>query len=63
MKIKLDPGALMPTRAHDTDAGLDLYAREDKVVPAGGACTFDTGVHLELPEFYFADISGHKGNY
>ncbi len=39
----------MPTRAHDTDAGLDLYAREDKVVPAGGSATFDTGVHVELP--------------
>ena len=51
MKIKLEPGSYMPTRAHDTDAGLDLYAREDKVVPAGGSCTFDTGVHLELPFF------------
>ena len=26
MKIKLDEGAYMPTRAHDTDAGLDLYS-------------------------------------
>lgn len=42
----------MPTRAHDTDAGLDLYAREDKVVPAGGAAMFDTGVHLKLPMYY-----------
>lgn len=25
MKIKLDPGAVMPTRAHPYDAGLDLY--------------------------------------
>ena len=39
----------MPTRAHDTDAGLDLYAREDKVVPAGGSACFDTGVSVELP--------------
>ena len=49
MKITLDDGAIMPTRAHDTDAGLDLYAREDKVVPAGGSAVFDTGVHVELP--------------
>ena len=34
MRVKLDEGAILPTRAHDTDAGLDLYAREDKVVPA-----------------------------
>ena len=52
MKIKLDENAIMPTRAHDTDAGLDLYAREDKVVPAGGSATFDTGVHVELPMMY-----------
>lgn len=53
MKIKLDENAIMPTRAHDTDAGLDLYAREDKVVPAGGSATFDTGVHVELPELMY----------
>lgn len=28
MKIMLDPGATIPTRAHKEDAGLDLYARE-----------------------------------
>ena len=49
MKIKLDEGAIMPTRAHETDAGLDLYAREDKAVPAGGSAVFDTGVHVDLP--------------
>lgn len=40
----------MPTRAHDTDAGLDLYAPEDKLVPCfGGSAIFDTGVHVQLP--------------
>ena len=29
MKIKLDKNkGIMPTRAHETDAGLDLYAPE-----------------------------------
>ena len=45
-----DEGAFMPTRAHDTDAGLDLYSREDKKVPAQGSAVFDTGVHIELPK-------------
>jgi dUTP pyrophosphatase len=49
IKIKLDEGAKMPTRAHSTDAGLDIYAREEKVVPARGSAIFDTGVHIELP--------------
>lgn len=49
MRIKLDEGAQMPTRAHSTDAGLDLYAREDQLIPARGWVKFDTGVHIELP--------------
>lgn len=49
MRIKLDEGAFTPTRAHPTDAGMDLYAREEKVIPARGSAVFDTGVHIELP--------------
>ena len=49
MRIFLDPGAIMPTRAYPTDAGLDLYARETQVVPAKESAVFDTGVHIELP--------------
>ena len=49
MNVKLDPGAIMPTRAHDTDAGLDLYARENQVILPRSSATFDTGVHIELP--------------
>lgn len=50
IKVVLDEGAVMPTRGHATDAGLDLYAREDKVIPGGGSAVFDTGVHIALPE-------------
>lgn len=53
MRIKLDDGAFMPERAYDTDAGLDLKSREDKIVPAGGSAVFDTGVHIELPYFMY----------
>ena len=49
MRVMLDEGAKMPTKAHETDAGFDLYSRESKVVPARGDATFDTGVHIELP--------------
>ncbi len=49
MRIKLDEGAKMPTRAHETDAGLDLYARETQYVLARESAKFDTGVHIELP--------------
>ncbi len=33
MKIMLDKGAWLPTRAHETDAGLDLYTPIDVTVP------------------------------
>ena len=49
MKIMLDKGAYMPTRAHSTDAGLDLYAKEGQIVPAKESAKFDTGVHIQLP--------------
>jgi dUTP pyrophosphatase len=49
MKIKLDEGAKMPSRAHSTDAGLDIYSREDQIVQAKESAKFDTGVHIELP--------------
>ena len=50
MKIVLDKGAIMPTRAHETDAGLDIYARERKLIRANSSAVFDTGVHVELPQ-------------
>ena len=49
MKIKLDPMAWMPERAHDTDAGLDLKSPINITVPARGSAIIDTGVHIQLP--------------
>lgn len=49
MKVKLDSGAKLPTRAFKTDAGLDLYAMHGGLVRARQAATFNTGVHVQLP--------------
>lgn len=48
MNIMLDDFAIMPTRAHDTDAGLDLYSPKERVIAPRSYATFDTGVHIEL---------------
>lgn len=61
MRIMLDSGAMMPTRAHDTDAGLDLYAREGQVVPAKESAVFDTGVHVEIPAGYVGMLKSKSG--
>ena len=49
MRVKLDKGAYMPTRAHKTDAGLDLRAMDTQIVPAKESAIFHTGVHIQLP--------------
>ena len=49
MKVKLDPGAFMLTKAHDTDAGFDIYSPVDVEVPACGNVVIDTGVHVAIP--------------
>lgn len=61
MKIMLDKGAKMPTRAHETDAGLDLYSRETTIVSAKESAVFDTGVHIELPPDTVGYIKGKSG--
>ncbi len=50
MKIKLDPGAYLPERAHPTDAGLDIKSPDQHIVPAGGSAVIHTGVHIQLPK-------------
>ncbi len=46
---KMSEQATLPTRAHPDDAGLDLYALEEGVLPAGGGLLARTGIALALP--------------
>lgn len=51
MKVVLDKDAIMPTRAHESDAGYDLYCKDArKLIMPGTGVVFDTGVHVELPK-------------
>lgn len=61
MKIKLDDGAYMPERAHDNDAGLDLKAPHDTLIPAGRSIIIDTGVHVELPKNTVGMVKSKSG--
>ena len=61
MKIMLDEGAFMPLRAHPTDAGLDLRAKERVKIWPGTCATIDTGVHIELPHGYYGKIESKSG--
>ena len=48
------PGADLPTRAHPTDAGLDLYAAETVQVAPRVVTLVPTGIAVAIPE-------GHVG--
>lgn len=61
LKVVLDPGATLPTRAHDLDAGYDLYSREDATVWQNAGGKFDTGVHIEIPAGYVGFIKSKSG--
>jgi dUTP pyrophosphatase len=45
----LADGARLPARAHDGDAGLDLYANEGARIAPGERATVGTGVAVEIP--------------
>jgi dUTP diphosphatase len=51
---KLKDEAVLPTRAHGGDAGLDLYACEAARIGPGERWSVGTGVAVEVPE-------GHAG--
>ena len=61
MKIKLDPGAYIPTRAHDTDAGLDLRTPEELTIFPHDSAVIDTGVHIQLPHGTFGKLESKSG--
>jgi dUTP pyrophosphatase len=47
---RLDPAAVLPTRAYPGDAGLDLYALESLVLDPGERASVRTGIAVEIPE-------------
>lgn len=51
---RLQDGAVLPSRAHPGDAGLDLYACEAAHIGPGERWSVATGIALEIPD-------GHAG--
>ena len=51
---RLRENAVLPSRAHDCDAGLDLYAAEPAHIGPGERWSVPTGMAVEIPE-------GHAG--
>lgn len=61
MKIFVEKGATIPSRAHPTDAGLDVYCKEGGIIWPWGHKTFDIGVHFALPAGTWGKIESKSG--
>lgn len=61
IKVKLDPGAYLPERAHRQDAGLDIRSPEAAWIPARGSAIIDTGVHIEIPMGWTGFLKSKSG--
>jgi dUTP pyrophosphatase len=58
---KLDPEAIIPTKANRTDAGYDLYALKDVEIPAINHKLIKTGISMAIPEGYVGLIWPRSG--
>ena len=47
---RLSDEATLPTRAHENDAGLDLYAAEEAPIPPGARVSVGTGLAVAIPK-------------
>ena len=65
MKIKfkkLSPSAVVPTKAHQSDAGFDLASVEDITIEHNSRHAIDTGIAVEVPLGYYGMVLGRSGN-
>lgn len=59
--VVLDAGAKMPDRAHEPDAGADIFSPVTVTVYPGESVVIDTGVHMEIPYGYAGFIKSKSG--
>lgn len=53
--------AIVPTKAHNTDAGFDLYSIEECVIPPKQRKTVSTGISIQMPDNYAGLIWPRSG--
>jgi dUTP pyrophosphatase len=58
---RLRPDLPLPAYAHPGDAGADLCAAEDVVLPPGGRATVGTGLAVAVPEGFAAFVHPRSG--
>lgn len=58
---RLSPDAIIPTKAHATDSGFDLYASEDVIIEPGETKLVPTGIAVQLPAGCEAQVRPKSG--
>lgn len=58
---KINENAILPTYAHDTDAGADIYAIEDTVLKPHSTNIVKTGLKVAIPAGYMINIAPRSG--
>jgi dUTP pyrophosphatase len=58
---RLDPELPLPDYAHPGDAGADLRAADEVVLPPGGRATVGTGLAVAVPDGYAAFVHPRSG--
>ena len=61
LPVVLDELAYMPVRAHELDAGADLFSPVAVTVYPGESVVIDTGVHMAIPYGYAGFIKSKSG--
>lgn len=64
MKLKfkrLSEHAVLPTKAHATDSGFDLYTSEEVTIKPNQTLVIPTGVAVLLPKGYEAQVRPRSG--
>lgn len=61
MKILIEPGAHIPTKAHEEDAGFDIMSPYDVNVPKRGSAVIDAGVHIAIPKGFVGFLKSKSG--
>lgn len=58
---KTQPNAKSPTKAYATDSGFDLYTCQELHLYPGETAIIDTGIAIELPQGYEAQVRPRSG--
>ena len=63
IKVKLDDGAFLPERAHETDAGADVFTPIDFYIEPHDSYIVPTGIHVETPPNCVTMVKSKSGLY